>query len=343
MPDKLTFVQVAELILRRMGKRMKVEEIVDEGLRQGLLVTKSIDKAATMRYSLDKIYRSATTEDSNLVKIGPNLWTLKELMGTSSEKKRSERFIVGGIYNRKQIATSYGTHDANIRSGVFRPKNSTEILLFVTENKEKSQVPYRDKLSGEVLEWDGQEKGRTDYLVKEHQKLGLKLLVFYRKSKRSLPNYAFEYIGSATCLRSEGSTPTHFWLRLDSLQNSLEDESTERSYKEGTRKVVTCSEYERNPMARSDAIRIRGLTCEACGFNFEEFYGARGKGYAEVHHKVPLSETRSERRTDPVSDLTILCSNCHRMIHRIRNDTILPEDLRSMIQSSFRDGYSFAR
>jgi 5-methylcytosine-specific restriction protein A len=32
------------------------------------------------------------------------------------------------------------------------------------------------------------------------------------------------------------------------------------------------------------------ICCEACGFNFEEFYGERGRGFIECHHKKPVSE-----------------------------------------------------
>ncbi|MCX5501858.1 HNH endonuclease [Streptomyces sp. NBC_00053] len=56
------------------------------------------------------------------------------------------------------------------------------------------------------------------------------------------------------------------------------------------------------------------LSCEACGFDFEEVYGDRGSGYIECHHVVPLHEA-GEGRTK-LSDLALICANCHRMIHR---------------------------
>ncbi|MEU6079027.1 HNH endonuclease [Streptomyces sp. NPDC047108] len=56
------------------------------------------------------------------------------------------------------------------------------------------------------------------------------------------------------------------------------------------------------------------LACEACGFDFEAVYGERGKGYIECHHVVPLHEA-GEGNTK-LSDLALICSNCHRMIHR---------------------------
>lgn len=56
------------------------------------------------------------------------------------------------------------------------------------------------------------------------------------------------------------------------------------------------------------------LSCEACHFNFGETYGARGEGYIEVHHVVPL-HAAGEKDTK-LADLALLCSNCHRVVHR---------------------------
>lgn len=58
-----------------------------------------------------------------------------------------------------------------------------------------------------------------------------------------------------------------------------------------------------------------GLVCEVCEFDFFAFYGERGEGYCEVHHKVPLASLDG-RRVTKLDDLAIVCSNCHRVIHR---------------------------
>lgn len=59
------------------------------------------------------------------------------------------------------------------------------------------------------------------------------------------------------------------------------------------------------------------LFCECCGFDFSENYGEHGKGYIECHHTKPVSELEAGGATK-LSDLVMLCSNCHRMIHRSR-------------------------
>lgn len=57
------------------------------------------------------------------------------------------------------------------------------------------------------------------------------------------------------------------------------------------------------------------LACEVCGFDFEMVYGELGSGFAECHHLIPLVELRYGTQTK-LSDLAIVCANCHRMVHR---------------------------
>lgn len=59
------------------------------------------------------------------------------------------------------------------------------------------------------------------------------------------------------------------------------------------------------------------LECEVrnCGFDFKTTYGKIGSGFAHVHHKRPLGKTTKGRKT-ALSDLAIVCPNCHAMIHQ---------------------------
>jgi 5-methylcytosine-specific restriction protein A len=60
------------------------------------------------------------------------------------------------------------------------------------------------------------------------------------------------------------------------------------------------------------------LKCEVCDFNFEKTYGQIGRGYIECHHIIPLSNFQVNKVTR-LEDLALLCSNCHRMIHKDLN------------------------
>ncbi|OTG97489.1 HNH endonuclease [Acinetobacter sp. ANC 4654] len=57
------------------------------------------------------------------------------------------------------------------------------------------------------------------------------------------------------------------------------------------------------------------LECEVCSFNFKNTYGAIGEGFCEVHHLVPLHQADGLIETK-LEDLAIVCSNCHRMLHK---------------------------
>lgn len=59
------------------------------------------------------------------------------------------------------------------------------------------------------------------------------------------------------------------------------------------------------------------LICEVpkCGFDFAERYGSLGVGYAQVHHKEPLSAAPNTGRKVTLKDLAVVCANCHVMIH----------------------------
>ena len=59
------------------------------------------------------------------------------------------------------------------------------------------------------------------------------------------------------------------------------------------------------------------LDCEVCKFSFVEKYGELGVGFCECHHNKPVSELLPDEKTR-LDDLSIVCANCHRMIHRIR-------------------------
>jgi 5-methylcytosine-specific restriction enzyme A len=69
---------------------------------------------------------------------------------------------------------------------------------------------------------------------------------------------------------------------------------------------------------KSRFLRDHGsLFCEVCKFDFAAVYGDHGNGFIECHHTKPVSELEVGATTK-LSDLALLCSNCHRMIHRKR-------------------------
>lgn len=89
---------------------------------------------------------------------------------------------------------------------------------------------------------------------------------------------------------------------------------------EGKRILTTHYSYERDPKIVNDfkkkcIAEQRELRCEVCNFSFEETYGDRGHGFIEVHHLKPVSQMKPGEKTS-LNDLALICSNCHKMIHR---------------------------
>ena len=111
----------------------------------------------------------------------------------------------------------------------------------------------------------------------------------------------------------------------------------EQQLEEGGKTARLVAFYERNPELRSAAIRLHGTTCKACGFNFARAYGERGKDYIEVHHLVPISTYIEPTAVEPAKDLTVLCSNCHRMVHRRRDQPLSLSELIDIVREHVGD------
>lgn len=124
-------------------------------------------------------------------------------------------------------------------------------------------------------------------------------------------------------------------LLSDTIKNDIEGYNSELglSDKDGGSKQCLVSIYERNQTLRKIAVSLHGTSCKVCGFYFGLFYGERGVDYIEVHHLNPLSRIKTEHDVKPETDMTVLCSNCHRMIHRKRDEILSIDELKRIIRS----------
>jgi 5-methylcytosine-specific restriction protein A len=112
-----------------------------------------------------------------------------------------------------------------------------------------------------------------------------------------------------------------FWqLKLKGdFQENIE---TEGEFPEGKVIERMHKSRERNSravkIAKENFIKIhKKLFCQVCDFDFEDKYGRLGKNFIEGHHIIPISEMAPDHKTRP-QDIVMLCSNCHRMIHKKR-------------------------
>ncbi len=120
---------------------------------------------------------------------------------------------------------------------------------------------------------------------------------------------------------------------IDSIVDSdIESQEFENElFVEGRKKRFT-SYYERNKSLRRSAVKYHRTICEICEFDFAEKYGEHGFGFIEIHHLKPVSSLNSETIIDPKTDMIAVCANCHRMLHRQRNNVLSPEELKKIIQ-----------
>lgn len=84
---------------------------------------------------------------------------------------------------------------------------------------------------------------------------------------------------------------------------------------------------DRHPKASKEAKKYHGTICQACGFDFSKKYGHLGDGFIEAHHCKPLGllEEGVPVEYNVATDFAVLCSNCHKMIHRTDD----PSDIKS--------------
>lgn len=123
----------------------------------------------------------------------------------------------------------------------------------------------------------------------------------------------------------EFNTATGEWLLVrgkDPFIPAFSPPDLETHYFEGAQRPRYVLHRRREAELRRKKIeetlaRHGRLVCEVpnCGFDFKERYGPLGEGYAQVHHKIPLSKAPKEGRPAFTKDLVIVCANCHVMIH----------------------------
>ncbi len=105
-----------------------------------------------------------------------------------------------------------------------------------------------------------------------------------------------------------------------STESDIAVEDDESSFPEGKEKFKHHRLLERDGkiVRRAKARRLAEtgrLECAVCNFDFVSHYGDVGHGFIEAHHKIPVSLLAGTKKTK-IKDLALVCSNCHRMLHR---------------------------
>lgn len=109
-------------------------------------------------------------------------------------------------------------------------------------------------------------------------------------------------------------------VNSEGLSDQLPDVDASNRAREGNPRLVSHLKRERNnsivkKKKQEVLAKTCALRCEVCDFDFRKVYGEYGSEFCEVHHLLPLHKADGVVETK-LSDLAIVCSNCHRIIHR---------------------------
>lgn len=108
--------------------------------------------------------------------------------------------------------------------------------------------------------------------------------------------------------------------RRTSTEQFIADEDDESAFPEGTVQFRSHRRLERDAAvarkAKAKRLAETGrLACDVCDLDFAAAYGDVGIGFIEAHHTIPVAMLQGKEKTK-ISDLALVCSNCHRMLHR---------------------------
>lgn len=201
---------------------------------------------------------------------------------------------------------------------IFNPSNS------ICYTPRGSARPIKVLFNNKVFDAEYRYEGQTDTSII------LQSIRFKKELKSEFKRVFPEPIGQFTIYM--GKDVNHFTFS-HSASVLDEEEFDEIEYPEGKLAYRLHRIRERRPeviKAAKEIFKARygKIFCEACGFDFQEAYGIRGENFIEGHHTKLVSEMNDNDKTK-VTDIVLLCSNCHRMIHK--RPIITVDQLRSLI------------
>lgn len=184
--------------------------------------------------------------------------------------------------------------------------------------------------------------------IAEYDTIGKKEFLKKYASGRGAKNYYILYnnelydlkaiYAAAVAQKPKDKTSRDSKKELDKLgfECITGSQDSKKYYSEGEKRWTEVQVVTRNKSLVSEAKELYKPVCRACGFDFNAFYGPIGTGFIECHHLYPISQVGKKPPPVTVEDVTVLCANCHRMVHHNRggDDPLTVDQLKAHIAAA---------
>ncbi len=171
--------------------------------------------------------------------------------------------------------------------------------------------------------------------LKSHNTLTQKELATYISGYWAITTAGKKYLDENEevydSLKSQG-------FKEEDISKQVEKDFKELVIEEGSIELKSIRQRKRSQKLREEKIKeIKEkndgkVACVVCDFDFSETYDGHGEGYIEIHHLEPVSLGQTNQSlAEALRKVVPLCSNCHRMVHRDKDNLLTPEALRKIV------------
>jgi len=136
-------------------------------------------------------------------------------------------------------------------------------------------------------------------------------------------------------------------IKIPDKKNISTEDMHNQIIEEGAMDRRTVNQRRRSSFLRKKAIetfkRNHGdkIFCEVCDFNFQKVYGKLGNDFIEIHHTDAIHTRDIEGSKlslqKALEKVNLLCSNCHRMVHRKKSKMLPVEELVKIIKKTIEE------
>lgn len=132
--------------------------------------------------------------------------------------------------------------------------------------------------------------------------------------------------------RDAGVVPKHLERQVLAFVQGKPVDAGARALEGG---MTEARSRQRNQRLRNQAITLADGVCSCCGTDFKKVAGGLGQRCLVVHHTRQIRDYDTPEETR-LSDLTVVCANCHMLIHSDPNKALSVAQARSRLRAGRR-------